>query len=144
MCETDNGTTGAAPHPASNQNPASSPYSQVQDYISNVGRYKIIESTLREGEQFANAFFTTENKIKIATMLDDFGVDYIELTSPVSSPQSYEDCKTICNLGLKTKVLTHVRCNMEDAKKAASDPQRFASSFFRSSYPPSQLTRPSG
>lgn len=74
--------------------------------------------TLREGEQFANAFFTTEMKCKIATMLSDFGVDYIEITSPVSSPQSYEDCKTICQLGLKCKVLTHVRCNMDDAKKA--------------------------
>ncbi|PNP78442.1 hypothetical protein FNYG_08388 [Fusarium nygamai] len=51
-------------------------------------------------------------------MLSDFGVDYLELTSPVSSEQSYEDCKTICNLGLKAKILTHVRCNMEDAKKA--------------------------
>lgn len=27
---------------------------------------QIIESTLREGEQFANAFFTLETKIKIA------------------------------------------------------------------------------
>ncbi|KAK7413053.1 homocitrate synthase lys21 [Neonectria punicea] len=51
-------------------------------------------------------------------MLSDFGVDYIELTSLVSSPQSYEDCKTICKLGLKSKILTHVRCNMDDAKKA--------------------------
>lgn len=74
--------------------------------------------TLREGEQFANAFFTTEQKIKIATMLSDFGADYIEITSPVSSPQSFEDCKTICKLGLKAKILTHVRCNMDDAKKA--------------------------
>ncbi|KAK3181505.1 homocitrate synthase lys21 [Lecanicillium sp. MT-2017a] len=118
MCGTENGTAGAASHPAQNHNPASSPYSQVQDYISQVNNYKIIESTLREGEQFANAFFTTENKIKIATMLSEFGVDYIELTSVVSSPQSFEDCKTICGLGLKSKILTHVRCNMEDAKKA--------------------------
>lgn len=36
-----------------------------------------------------------------ARALDDFGVDMIELTSPVSSPQSYEDCKAICKLGLK-------------------------------------------
>lgn len=36
-------------------------------------------------------------------MLSDFGVDYIELTSPVSSPQSFEDCKTICSLGLKVR-----------------------------------------
>jgi homocitrate synthase len=123
MCGVDgNDTNGQAPpnvsHPAQNHNPASSPYAQMQDYISNVNRYKIIESTLREGEQFANAFFTTENKIQIATMLDKFGVDYIELTNVCSSPQSFEDCKTICGLGLKTKILTHVRCHMEDAKKA--------------------------
>jgi hypothetical protein len=33
------------------------------------------ESTLREGEQFANAYFDIEAKIKIARALDDFGVD---------------------------------------------------------------------
>lgn len=38
---------------------------------------EIIESTLREGEQFANAFFDTEKKIEIARALDDFGVDYV-------------------------------------------------------------------
>ena len=51
------------------------------DFLSNVGSFQLIESTLREGEQFANAFFTTEKKIEIAKALDDFGVDYIELTS---------------------------------------------------------------
>ncbi|KAF5617404.1 homocitrate synthase mitochondrial [Fusarium sp. NRRL 52700] len=119
MCGTDDRTAGAAvKHPAQNQNPATSAYSQVQDYLSNVNNYKIIESTLREGEQFANAWLSQAQKIKIAKMLDEFGVDYIELTSVVSSPAAFEDCKAICNLGLKTKILTHVRCNMDDAKKA--------------------------
>lgn len=40
----------------------SSPY-MSNDPNSNVANFKIIESTLREGEQFANAFFTTEKKI---------------------------------------------------------------------------------
>ncbi|KAK7218296.1 hypothetical protein V2G26_006299 [Clonostachys chloroleuca] len=78
----------------------------------------IIESTLREGEQFANSFFDTETKVKIAKALDSFGVDYIELTNPCSSEQSFQDCKTISNLGLKAKILTHVRCHMGDAKRA--------------------------
>lgn len=88
MCGTENGengSTGVAPHPASDHNPATSIYSRVQDYLSNTGSYKqvrfsiavafdltdnrIIESTLREGEQFSNAFFTREHKVKIATML---------------------------------------------------------------------------
>jgi len=49
----------------------------VTDFLSNVSRFKIIESTLREGEQFANAFFDTEKKIEIAKALDEFGVDYV-------------------------------------------------------------------
>jgi hypothetical protein len=39
-------TTPYGPHPA--------------DFLSNVRNFKIIESTLREGEQFANAFFNLE------------------------------------------------------------------------------------
>lgn len=59
----------------------------------------------------------SELKLK-SRALDDFGVEYIELTSPVSSEQSRRDCEIIANLGLRTKILTHVRCNMEDARVA--------------------------
>ena len=80
--------------------------------------FAIIDSTLREGEQFSNAHFTTEQKIQIAKTLDAFGVEYIELTSPVASPQSLEDLKIVAGLGLKAKVLTHVRCHLDDAAVA--------------------------
>ncbi|KAG7723897.1 hypothetical protein KL933_005219 [Ogataea haglerorum] len=89
------------------------------DYLSNVSKFQIIDSTLREGEQFANAFFTLDMKLKIAKALDEFGVDYIELTSPVASEQAREEVEAICKLGLKrSKVLTHIRCHMHDAKVA--------------------------
>lgn len=94
------------------------PFRAVGDLLSRVSDFKIIESTLREGEQFANAFFDTETKVKIARALDEFGVEYIELTSPASSEQSRKDCETIAKLGLKAKILTHVRCNLEDARLA--------------------------
>jgi len=80
--------------------------------------FHIIESTLREGEQFVGADFTTEQKVEIARALDAFGVEYIELTSPAASPQSLRDCRTIAGLGLKTRVLTHVRCTLSDARLA--------------------------
>ena len=83
-----------------------------------VESFAIIDSTLREGEQFSNAHYTTEQKIQIAKALDEFGVEYIELTSPVASPQSLEDLRTIAGLGLDAKVLTHVRCHMDDASVA--------------------------
>jgi homocitrate synthase len=52
-------------------NTGTNPYSSINDLLSNVRNFKIIESTLREGEQFANAYFSTETKIKIAKMLYD-------------------------------------------------------------------------
>ncbi|KAK4155602.1 mitochondrial homocitrate synthase [Chaetomidium leptoderma] len=124
MCGTDgtssanaaNGTNGAPKQQGARFR--SNPYQPVGDFLSNVANFKIIESTLREGEQFANAYFDTETKIKIAKALDAFGVDYIELTSPAASEQSRKDCEAICKLGLKAKILTHVRCDMRDAKIA--------------------------
>lgn len=80
--------------------------------------FAIIESTLREGEQFANAFFDSDQKVEIARMLDAFGVEYLELTSPAASPQSRKDIERITSLGLRSKILTHVRCHMDDARMA--------------------------
>ena len=48
--------------PAQDKAPAAqkqNPYQPIGDFLSNVPRFKIIESTLREGEQFASAFFDT-------------------------------------------------------------------------------------
>jgi homocitrate synthase len=80
--------------------------------------FKIIESTLREGEQFGPAHFTPTHKIAIAEMLDEFGVEYLELTSPCASPQSEADLRVIAALPLQAKVLTHVRCHLDDARVA--------------------------
>lgn len=78
-------------------------------------RFNIIESTLREGEQFVGANFTTEQKLRIADALDEFGVEYLELTSPLASPKSLEDCQLIARRGLRARILTHIRCHKDDA-----------------------------
>jgi homocitrate synthase len=80
--------------------------------------FSVIESTLREGEQFSTATFNTADKLKIAHKLNDFGVEFIEMTSPSASPQSEADIRAITREGLKTKILTHIRCNREDAARA--------------------------
>src|SRR5690606_27560376 len=81
-------------------------------------RFSIIDSTLREGEQFSTATFSTSQKLEIAGLLDEFGVEMLELTSPCASPQSEADLRTIVNAGLKARILTHIRCNKEDARRA--------------------------
>jgi homocitrate synthase len=80
--------------------------------------YAIIESTLREGEQFSTATFTLAQKLEIAGLLDDFGVEMIEMTSPCASPQSEADIRAVTAARLRAKILTHVRCTREDALRA--------------------------
>jgi len=80
--------------------------------------FAIIESTLREGEQFANANFTPDQKRRIAEKLDEFGVEMLELSSPVASPQSEADVRMIVGMRLRARILTHIRCNREDALRA--------------------------
>ncbi|MCA9839124.1 MAG: homocitrate synthase [Trueperaceae bacterium] len=80
--------------------------------------WHIIDSTLREGEQFALGNFKLADRIEIAKALDAFGVEFIELTTPVASPESRKSCEIIAGLGLKAKILTHTRTNMHDAKIA--------------------------
>lgn len=80
--------------------------------------FHIVESTLREGEQFANAHFSSAQRVQLAHMLDEFGVEYLELTSPAASPQSARDLEVIASLGLRAKVLTHTRCHMSDVRLA--------------------------
>jgi homocitrate synthase len=80
--------------------------------------WAIIDSTLREGEQFAKGNFSSDDKVEIAKALDAFGVEFIEVTTPMASPSSDKDARKLVSLGLKTKIITHVRCAMEDARRA--------------------------
>jgi homocitrate synthase len=80
--------------------------------------FSIIESTLREGEQFDTGTFTTSQKLEIAGLLDDFGVEMIEMTSPVASPKSGSDIRAVVNAGFNARILTHVRCNRDDVLRA--------------------------
>eukprot|EP00906_Rhabdomonas_costata_P017010 RCo024479 len=78
----------------------------------------IVDTTLREGEQFATADFSTSDRVYIAKTLDRLGVDYLELANPAASPQALADLTLISKLGLKSKVLTHTRCALSDVQLA--------------------------
>lgn len=81
-------------------------------------KWFIIDSTLREGEQFERANFSTADKVEIAQLLDGFGVEYLEVTTPMASPQSRSDAEKLATLGLKTRVITHIQTHLETARVA--------------------------
>jgi homocitrate synthase len=96
-------------------------------------RFFLVETTLREGEQFASARFSSEQRQQLARALDAFGVEYLELTSPAASPVSARDLATIASLGLRAKVLTHVRCHMDDARLAVESGAQGVNMLFATS-----------
>jgi homocitrate synthase len=83
-----------------------------------LAQWKLIDTTLREGEQFAKAAFRSEDKVEIARALDTLGVEYVEVTNPAASPQSQRDALQIAKLGLSARVITHSRCVLDDVKAA--------------------------
>jgi len=78
----------------------------------------IIDTTLREGEQFAQAHFTTAQKQTIARALDRFGVNAIEITNPAASPRSFADARLLAAMPRRAMILAHVRCLMDDVQAA--------------------------
>ena len=78
----------------------------------------ILDSTLREGEQFAGSFFSHEQRLTIARMLDALGVAFIEVPSPVASPETSYAVQALCELNLCAHIVAHVRCNEADVQAA--------------------------
>jgi homocitrate synthase len=82
----------------------------------------ILDSTLREGEQFAGAYFTLEQRLTIARMLDAIGIGFIEVPSPVASPETRAAIEALCRLALRARIIAHVRCVEADVQAALETP----------------------
>lgn len=82
-------------------------------YEKNPKKIRVLDSTLREGEQHPGVSFTNKQRIQIAWMLDYFGVDQIEI-SPVISKDHKEATKTIIKQGLKADIVSHGRALKQD------------------------------
>lgn len=80
-------------------------------------KIRILDSTLREGEQHPGVSFSNKQRIQIAWMLDSFGVDQIEI-SPIVSPDHHEATKIIMKQGLRADIVAHVRAIKSDVDRA--------------------------
>jgi len=97
---------------------------EFREKLSIPEKVEIHDATLRDGEQTPGVVFTVEEKIDIAKMLDDLGVDRIEAGMPAVSAQDKEAIKKITSLGLKAKIFSFARATKEDidmAKECGAD-----------------------
>ncbi|HVD03600.1 MAG TPA: LeuA family protein [Candidatus Dormibacteraeota bacterium] len=84
----------------------------------NPNQLRLLDTTLREGEQFADARFSSADRIRLALALDALGVDELEVPSPAVSPNAAAQLRDIIQLELSADVRAHVRCRPADIQLA--------------------------
>lgn len=74
----------------------------------------IVDTTLRDGEQTAGVVFANAEKLRIAKLLDEIGVDQIEAGIPVMGGDEKEVIKQIVDAGLKASIMGWNRAVVSD------------------------------
>ncbi|UWQ22507.1 2-isopropylmalate synthase [Jannaschia sp. W003] len=77
-------------------------------------RVKIFDTTLRDGEQSPGATMTHDEKLEIASMLDEMGVDIIEAGFPIASEGDFAAVKAIAENSVNAVICGLARANLKD------------------------------
>ncbi|MDB5655452.1 MAG: leuA, partial [Tardiphaga sp.] len=92
--------------------------SSVQDK-SDKDRVIIFDTTLRDGEQCPGATMTFEEKLDIAAMLDQMGVDVIEAGFPIASDGDFEAVHEIAKRSKNSVICGLSRAGAKDIDRCA-------------------------
>lgn len=82
-------------------------------------RIEIFDTTLRDGEQVPGCKLNMPQKLQIALLLDELGVDIIEAGFPVSSPGDYESVYAVAKIIKNASVCALSRAVKKDIEVAA-------------------------
>ena len=74
----------------------------------------IFDTTLRDGEQSPGATMTHDEKLEIAQLLDEMGVDIIEAGFPVASEGDFAAVAAIAKAASRATVCGLARANFKD------------------------------
>lgn len=80
------------------------------------GKIIIDDTTLRDGEQSAGVVFANQEKIRIAKLLDEIGVQQIEAGIPTMGGDEKESIKKIVKMNLKASILGWNRTVIKDVE----------------------------
>src|SRR6056297_2587731 len=92
-------------------------------------RVMIFDTTLRDGEQSPGATMTHDEKLEIAGMLDEMGVDIIEAGFPIASEGDFRAVRDIAERAQTATICGLARANFKDidrcweAVRAARSPR---------------------
>jgi len=85
----------------------------------NANRVIIFDTTLRDGEQSPGAAMTLGEKLRIALLLEEMGVDVMEAGFPIASKGDFESVNTIAKTIRNTSVCGLARAHLGDIERAA-------------------------
>ncbi|HSK14526.1 MAG TPA: 2-isopropylmalate synthase [Phnomibacter sp.] len=85
----------------------------------------IFDTTLRDGEQVPGCKLNTKEKLELALMLEELGVDIIEAGFPISSPGDFESVKQI-GLAIKNATVCALSRSVEKDIESAAGALRYA------------------
>jgi len=91
---------------------------------------KILDTTLREGEQTPGIYFNIHIKMAIAELLDQIGVDIIEAGHPAVTTEIYEAVNEISNRETKALIGAHSRSLEKDVDLAVECGVNFLGIFY--------------
>lgn len=92
--------------------------SEFEWFKRNGAKIHVVDTTLRDGEQTAGVVFANAEKIRIARLLDDIGVDQIEVGIPVMGGSEKESIKHIARMGLKASIMAWNRAVIADIRES--------------------------
>lgn len=79
---------------------------------------KIVDTTLRDGEQTAGVVFANHEKVIIAQMLSDLGINQLEVGIPAMGGDEKEAIKSICKRNLKSSIMAWNRAVIGDIEQS--------------------------
>ncbi len=79
---------------------------------------QIFDTTLRDGEQSPGAAMSHDEKLQIAELLDEMGVDIIEAGFPISSPGDFRAVQEISKIVKRASVCGLSRAGFKDIDRA--------------------------
>ncbi len=82
--------------------------------VTDSAHIEILDTTLREGEQCYGVFFPVEAKKGIALLLNEIGVDFIEVGHPAAAPSIREAISEIVKLELRSRLIAHARLDKDE------------------------------
>ena len=88
------------------------------EHNDKIKEVKIVDTTLRDGEQTAGVVFNNSEKTKIAQMLDAAGVYQIEAGVPAMGGDEKEAIRLIVELNLNASIMAWCRANINDVKSS--------------------------